>query len=57
MEAKENRPDACTASGTADSIYKYFSTDAPDIQEEKGWLCLPADITIRLHKVNRPSVT
>ena len=43
MEAKENRPDACTASGTADSIYKYFSTDAPDIQEEKGWLCLPED--------------
>ena len=38
MEAKENRPDACTASGTAKSIYKYFSTDAPDIQEEKGWL-------------------
>lgn len=43
MEAKENRPDACTASGTAKSIYKYFSTDAPDIQEEKGWLCLPDD--------------
>ena len=43
MEAKENRPDACTASGTAKSIYKYFSTDAPDIQEEKGWLCLPED--------------
>lgn len=34
MEVKENRPDACTASGTADSIYKDFSTDAPDIQEE-----------------------
>lgn len=43
MEAKENRPDACTASGTAKSIYKYFSTDTPDIQEEKGWLCLPED--------------
>ena len=43
MEAKENRPDACTASGTANSIYKNFSTDAPDIQEEKGWLCLPED--------------
>ena len=43
MEAKENRPDACTASGTANSIYKDFSTDAPDIQEEKGWLCLPED--------------
>lgn len=43
MEVKENRPDACTASGTAKSIYKYFSTDAPDIQEEKGWLCLPED--------------
>ena len=37
MEVKENRPDACAASGTADSIYKYFSTDATDIQEEKGW--------------------
>ena len=37
MEVKENRPDACTASGTANSIYKDFSTDAPDIQEEKGW--------------------
>lgn len=43
MEAKENRPDACAASGTAKSIYKYFSTDATDIQEEKGWLCLPED--------------
>lgn len=43
MEAKENRPDACTASGTAESIYKYYSTDAPDIQEEQGWLCLPED--------------
>ena len=43
MEAKENRPDACTASGTAKSIYKYSSTDVPDIQEEKGWLCLPED--------------
>ena len=40
MEAKENRPDACAASGTAESIYKYYSTDAPDIQEEQGWLCL-----------------
>ncbi|WP_026181824.1 hypothetical protein [Alloscardovia criceti] len=43
MKAKENRPDACAASGTAKSIYKYLSTDAPDIQEEKGWLCLPED--------------
>lgn len=43
MEAKENRPDACTASGTAQSIYEYLSTDVPDIQEEKGWLCLPDD--------------
>ena len=43
MKAKENRPDACTASRTAKSIYKYFSTDATDIQEEKGWLCLPED--------------
>ena len=43
MEAKENRPDACTASGTAESIYKDYSTDAPDIQEEQGWLCLPED--------------
>ena len=34
MEVKENRPDACAASGTANSIYKDFSTDAPDIQEE-----------------------
>ena len=41
MEAKENRPDACTASGTADSIYKYFSTDAPDIQEELTGPVLP----------------
>ena len=32
MGKKENRPDACTASGTANSIYKDFSTDAPDIQ-------------------------
>ena len=41
MEAKENRPDACTASGTAKSIYKYFSTDTPDIQEELTGLVLP----------------
>lgn len=40
MEAKENRPDACAASGTANPIKNYFSTDAPDIQEEKG-LYLP----------------
>ena len=46
METKENRPDACTASGTAKSIYKYFSTDAPDIQEEKGWLVIT-------HETNR----
>lgn len=43
MEAKENRPDACTASGTAKSIYKYFSTDAPDIQEELTGPVLPDD--------------
>ena len=43
MKAKENRPDACTASGTAKSIYKYFSTDATDIQDETGWLFLPED--------------
>lgn len=43
MEAKENRPDACTASGTAQSIYKDFSTDAPDIQEELTGLVLPED--------------
>ena len=43
MEAKENRPDACTASGTADSIYKDFSTDAPDIQEELTGPVLPDD--------------
>ena len=41
MEVKENRPDACAASGTADSIYKDFSTDAPDIQEELTGLALP----------------
>ena len=46
MEAKENRPDACTASGTAKSIYKYFSTDATDIQEEKAWLCLPDECAV-----------
>lgn len=46
MEAKENRPDACTASGTAESIYKYYSTDATDIQEEKGWLCLPDECAV-----------
>ena len=46
MEAKENRPDACTASGTAESIHKYYSTDAPDIQEEQGWLCLPEDCAL-----------
>ena len=43
MEAKENRPDACTASGTAKSIYKYFSTDTPDIQEELTGPFLPDD--------------
>lgn len=43
METKENRPDACAASGTAQSIYEYLSTDVPDIQEEKGWLYLPDD--------------
>lgn len=42
MEAKENRPDACAASGTANSIYKDFSTDAPDIQEELTGPVLPA---------------
>ena len=41
MEAKENRPDACTAFGTANSIYKDFSTDAPDIQEELTGPVLP----------------
>ena len=41
MEAKENRPDACAASGTAKSIYKYFSADAPDIQEELTGPVLP----------------
>ena len=41
MEAKENRPDACIASGTAQSIYKDFSTDAPDIQEELTGPVLP----------------
>lgn len=40
MEAKENRPDACAAFGTANANNKYFSTDASDIQEEKG-LYLP----------------
>ena len=39
MEAKENRPDACTASGTAKPIYKYSSTDTPDIQEELTGPC------------------
>lgn len=43
MEAKENRPDACAAFGTANSIYKDFSTDAPDIQEELTGLALPDD--------------
>ena len=43
MKAKENRPDACTASGTAKSIYKYFSTDTPDIQEELTGPVLPDD--------------
>ena len=43
MEAKENRPDACTASGTAKPIYKYFSTDTPDIQEELTGPFLPDD--------------
>ena len=43
MEAKENRPDACAASGTANSIYKDFSTDAPDIQEELTGPVLPDD--------------
>ena len=43
MEAKENRPDACTASGTAKPIYKYFSTDTPDIQEELTGTFLPDD--------------
>ena len=46
MKAKENRPDACTASGTAKSIYKYFSTDATDIQDETGWLFLPEDCAL-----------
>ena len=41
MEVKENRPDACAASGTANSIYKDFSTDAPDIQEELTGPVLP----------------
>lgn len=41
MEVKENRPDACTASGTAQSIYKDFSTDAPDIQGELTGPVLP----------------
>lgn len=44
MKAKENRPDACTASGTAKPIYKYSSTDTPDIQEGKGWLFLPVTV-------------
>ena len=43
MEAKENRPDACTASGTAKPIYKYSSTDTPDIQEELTGPFLPDD--------------
>ena len=43
MEVKENRPDACAASGTANSIYKDFSTDAPDIQEELTGPVLPDD--------------
>lgn len=43
MEAKENRPDACTASGTAKPIYKYSSTDTPDIQEESTGPFLPDD--------------
>ena len=46
MEVKENRPDACTASGTADSIYKDFSTDAPDIQEELTGLVLPDECAV-----------
>ena len=41
MEAKENRPDACAASGTAQSIYEYLSTDTPDIQEELTGPVLP----------------
>lgn len=41
MEAKENRPDACAAFGTANSIYKDFSTDAPDIQGELTGPVLP----------------
>ena len=46
MEAKENRPDACTASGTAQSIYKDFSTDAPDIQEELTGPVLPDECAL-----------
>ena len=41
MEVKENRPDACAASGTANLIYKDFSTDAPDIQGELTGPVLP----------------
>ena len=41
MGKKENRPDACAASGTANSIYKDFSTDAPDIQGELTGPVLP----------------
>jgi len=46
MEAKENRPDACAASGTAQSIYKDFSTDAPDIQEELTGPVLPDECAV-----------
>lgn len=46
MEVKENRPDACAASGTANSIYKDFSTDAPDIQEELTGPVLPDECAV-----------